>query len=228
MLAPRPLPGRSTPPVAAAGLSGGRRRRARSAGRGRKSACHRPCRSGRRSKTTSTRRATTPNPCGTCPARAGSGPRGSRRDRRRLSSFRRFAEMGARNRRGRQRRSEPGRASARRVADASRDASARARLGQTARGETDARGPIDAPIDRVCRAMPPGTIEGDARTCVAVWRSAPAAKPIAERAAIVRGVGAEQCGDRREERLQNVQSAGSSRACRCSTARARWLRRDEI
>ena len=226
MLAPRPLPGRSTPPVAAAGLSGGRRRRARSAGRGRKSACRRPCRSGRRSKTTSTRRAHTPNPCGTCPARAGSGPRGSRRDRRRLSSFRRFAERGARNRRGRQRRSEPGRASARRVADASRDASARARLGQTARGETDARGPIDAPIDRVCRAMPPGTIEGDARTCVAVWRSAPAAKPIAERAAIVRGVGAEQCGDRREERLQNVQAPDRPRACRCSAALLRAMKFD--
>ena len=73
----------------------------------------------------------------------------------------------------------------------------RARLGLGARGETDARGPIDAPIDRVCRAMPPGTIVGAARSCVAVWRSAPAAKPIAERAAIVRGVGAEHCGDRR-------------------------------
>jgi hypothetical protein len=77
--------------------------------------------------------------------------------------------------------------------------------------------------------MPPGTIEGDARTCVAVWRSAPAAKPIAERAAIVRGVGAEQCGDRREERLQNVHffAPDRPRACRCSAAR--WLlRRDEI
>ena len=44
----------------------------------------------------------------------------------------------------------------------------------------------DVPMDRVCRAMPPGTKEGACtRACVAVWRSAPAAKPIAERAAIV-------------------------------------------
>ena len=182
----------------ASGLSGGRRRRARSAGRGRKSACRRPCRSGRRSKTTSTRRARTPNPCGTCPARAGSGPRGSRRDRRRLSVFRRFAEGGARGRRGCQRRTGAGlRVGAASGGREPRRERVRARLGLSARGETDARGPIDAPIDRVCRAMPPGTIAGAARSCVAVWRSAPAAKPIAERAAIVRGVGAEQCGDRR-------------------------------
>lgn len=42
----------------------------------------------------------------------------------------------------------------------------------------------DSPMLRVCWARLRGSIMGATRACVAVWRSAPAANPIAERAAI--------------------------------------------
>jgi hypothetical protein len=64
-------------------LNGGRRRRVRSAGRGRRSGYRRLCRSGKRSKTRSSRPARTPILCGTILVREGSGPRASRLVRRR-------------------------------------------------------------------------------------------------------------------------------------------------
>ena len=225
MLAPRSLPGPSTPLVAAAGLSGGRRRRARSAGRGRKSACRRPCRSGRRSKTTSTRRAHTPNPCGT-PARAGSGLVGHAGTAAACRVF-----VGSR--RGvRERDAGVSEGASRRVGAASGGREPRReRAGET--GSDCQRGDERARADRrTHRSRLPRDASWHHRGRRTHVRRglARAGRETHRRTSRHRARGrGGACGDRREERLQNVHffCAGSSESLSmlgCS----RLLRRDEI